>query len=261
MKGVRHGNRSRMRHDGGRTHGTSQAAPSTRARATTSAPPTACTNSRPRLKLTRVRRRRRPPRRFIPARCIPRSARTRRAPAPSAAWRWSRCCRPPRLRRHRPPPNTSARCTPKSCAASRGTARSAAWRWTPHRHAGGGGESRARRHEPALLVQQRAGPASAHHCDGRRPGARVCRPLPVPRRHPVAAVRARHPGGAVGRLAPVPARLGLAGQPQPQHVHPHRARRGGRVGLQRGGARRPRVCSRRRCTCTAWCRCISRRRR
>ena len=35
----------------------------------------------------------------------------------------------------------------------------------------------------------------------------------------MAGIRAGHAGGAVGRLAVLPARLGLGGQPQPQHVH------------------------------------------
>ena len=51
----------------------------------------------------------------------------------------------------------------------------------------------------------------------------------------MAGIRAGHAGGAVGRPAHLPARLGLGGQPQPQHVQPDRAgcRRG--VDIQRGG--------------------------
>ena len=51
----------------------------------------------------------------------------------------------------------------------------------------------------------------------------------------MAGIRAGHAGGAVGRLADLPARLGIAGQPQPQHVHPDRARRRRGLELQRGG--------------------------
>ena len=49
------------------------------------------------------------------------------------------------------------------------------------------------------------------------------------------AIRAGDAGGAVGRLAVLPARLGVDGEPQPEHVHPDRAghRRG--VWVQRGG--------------------------
>ena len=52
--------------------------------------------------------------------------------------------------------------------------------------------------------------------------------------------RARDAGGPLGRLAVLRARLGLARQPQPQHVHADRPRHRRGVCLQRGGDALPR---------------------
>ena len=84
--------------------------------------------------------------------------------------------------------------------------------------------------DPALLGERRAQRA------GRRPGdggvARASVGL-----GPARAVGAGRP---LGRLALLPAGLGVGGEPQPQHVHPHRAGDGRGLRLQRGSGLLPR---------------------
>ena len=73
---------------------------------------------------------------------------------------------------------------------------------------------------------------------------------------------ARHAGGAVGRLAVLRPRLGLARQSAPEHVHADRARRRRGVRVQRGGDGCPASCSRPRSgRMAARSPCTSRRRR
>src|SRR5262249_17511460 len=67
-----------------------------------------------------------------------------------------------------------------------------------------------------------------------RPLAGQAAPLPRHAGSQLGAARAGHAGGALVRLAVLRAGLGLGRLPQPQHVHPHRPRRGGRVPLQSG---------------------------
>ena len=76
--------------------------------------------------------------------------------------------------------------------------------------------------------------------DGRDAARRARRGRARPHRVQLAAARVRDPGGVVGGVAVLRPRLGVGRQPQPQHVHPHRPRRWGRLRPQRrrdGGAR------------------------
>ena len=68
--------------------------------------------------------------------------------------------------------------------------------------------------------------------DGRPPAGLATLVLTASRL--LGAARHRHAGGAVGRAAVLPARLGLGGEPQPQHVQPDRAGHRSRLSLQPG---------------------------
>ena len=93
--------------------------------------------------------------------------------------------------------------------------------------------------------------------DGRASVRRAC--LDQPDAVELAAVRLRHAGRSVGRLAVLPARLAVAGDAQPQHVHADRARHRRRLWLQRDRDARARRCSRRRSAAmAARSACISR---
>ena len=121
-------------------------------------------------------------------------------------------------------------------------------------------QSGTRRHDAPVLDRAGAGGAGAGARDGRAPDqpAHAAGPGDVE----LAAVRARHARRAVGRLAVLRARLAVAQDAQPQHVHPDRPghRRG--LDLQRRG-RRSRPASSRRPSAapTGRWRSISRRRR
>ena len=70
--------------------------------------------------------------------------------------------------------------------------------------------------------------------DGPRSRAGGVRRADFAARRGMARAHSRDPGGAVVRRAVFPARLGLAGQPPAQHVHPDRARHRHRLWLQPG---------------------------
>ena len=117
---------------------------------------------------------------------------------------------------------------------------------------GGAREPRARGHDPALLGERRADRARVLLAMGEM--------LPGDLAHAVSGIArvdpagAGHAGRAVGRLAVLRARLAVARQPQPEHVHADRARRRRGLRLQRGRDARARHSSRRRSACTtaAW---------
>ena len=93
---------------------------------------------------------------------------------------------------------------------------------------------RTRRHEPTFLGQRRAHDSPCGGCHGgASAGASAC----ADRHHVDAGLAATGPCHArrpVGRLALLRARLAVGGQPQPEHVHPDRARRRRRVSVQPG---------------------------
>ena len=93
--------------------------------------------------------------------------------------------------------------------------------------------SRARGHAAPVLGRAGADVAAGRpaHCEHGRLAARLARwPGTV-----VAAAAARDAGGAVVRLAAARARLALDREPQPEHVHADRPRRGRVLRLQRAG--------------------------
>ena len=92
------------------------------------------------------------------------------------------------------------------------------------RHRRGRRQPRTRRHDAALLDRPRARRAGGRAGDGRpsaaaRPASASCRACCR-----TGSSSCSPPGRALGRLAVLPARLGVARQPQPQHVHADRAR-------------------------------------
>ena len=93
-------------------------------------------------------------------------------------------------------------------------------------------QSRADRHDAAVLGWPRARPAGAGARDWRTPDplAHVAEPRTIE----LDRARDRHPGRAVGGLAVLPARLAVGREPQPQHVHPDRDGDRRRLDLQRG---------------------------
>ena len=99
-----------------------------------------------------------------------------------------------------------------------------------------GAQSRARRHDAAVLDRRRAGAAGGRAGDGRpsRRPARLDRSDAVE----LDPARLRHAGGAVGRLAVLRARLAIAADAQPQHVHADRDGHRRRLCLQRDRHRR-----------------------
>ena len=104
---------------------------------------------------------------------------------------------------------------------------------------------------PPLLDRRRAD----------RPGCRFGHASPPSRlvHAQTGAARPGHSGRAVGRLAVLPSRLGLAGPSQPQHVHPDRPRHRCGLGLQRRRYARARPVPRRLpCRTTAMLRSTSR---
>ena len=104
---------------------------------------------------------------------------------------------------------------------------------TPYRHAGRGNQPGTPPHDAAILDQPGADGAADRH--GNVSHARGA--IPRARHSPEAACLDRvgscHSGGPLGRLAFLPARLGIGRQPQPQHVHAHRHGHGHGLPLQR----------------------------
>ena len=107
-------------------------------------------------------------------------------------------------------------------------------------HRRGGAQPRTRRHDPPLL--DRPG-ADRCRCSSWRwaaiSRARPARPRPAAASRPGCSSCCATPVVLWAGLAILPARLGVAGEPQPQHVHPDRARDRRRLPLQRG--RHPRA--------------------
>ncbi len=134
-----------------------------------------------------------------PARCIPRSVRTIREAARSAAWRWSRS-----------PVGAEQGPNPELIDMARRFWVSLVFT------------------VPLFLLAM--GRASAVLAQGRCFFAD---------RRPLGSVRAGEPGAAVVRLAVLRARGELGAQPQPQHVHPDRHGHRRRLSLQRRGGDRP----------------------
>ena len=101
------------------------------------------------------------------------------------------------------------------------------------------GDARRRRerpsegHDAALLGERRAQPSARRHRDGRDDLGRGGPARGRRARVRLGAARARDAGRAVGWLAVLRARLGLVPHAAAQHVQPDRARRRGRVSLQR----------------------------
>ena len=139
-----------------------------------------------------IRRGRRLPKRFTPARCTRRCSRTNRAIAPSAGWRWNR----------------------------------RNWRQTPKRNRTKPDMARrfwigAALSLPVLVL------AMAHFI----PGLDLSRWIP-PRVQSMDSIRLEHAGGAVGGLAFLRAGLALRRHAEPEHVHAHRPRRGRGLSVQ-----------------------------
>ena len=97
---------------------------------------------------------------------------------------------------------------------------------------GGRSQPRADRHEPALLGERRPDHSAAHPDHGR---GRLRLAHLVRARFDLGAAGPGKPGRPVGRLALLRAFLGQPEDPQPQHVHPDRARRRRSIRLQPGG--------------------------
>ena len=119
-------------------------------------------------------------------------------------------------------------------------------------------QRRIARHDAALLDQRHPHPARVRACDG-APHPRVgAAGLGRQRAFPLAAVRARHARGLVGGVAVLPPGLALPGVAPPQHVHPHRHRRGHRLRVQRRGDARAGPVPRHPCGTAAACPSTSR---
>ena len=111
-----------------------------------------------------------------------------------------------------------------------------------HSHARGGRRRPPEGHDAALLGERRAQPAARRYRDGRDDLGRGGPPRDGRAGVRLGAVRARHAGRPLGRLAVLRARLGLVPHAPAQHVQPDRARRGRRVPVQRiRGARAERA--------------------
>ena len=164
--------------------------------------------------------------------------------------------------RHRPAPSTPVRCIPRCGRSARAVVRSAAWRWSPNRS-----RSTMRRIPNSIDMTRRFWIALAltlpvfaiemgSHLGHLRPDASGAAGMVE-----LDFVGVVDAGGAVGGRAVLRARLEFADHAQSQHVHADRDghRRG--LGSTAWSARWRRNGFRRRsATCTAWSRCISRRR-
>ena len=103
------------------------------------------------------------------------------------------------------------------------------------------GQPRARRHDAALPRLARAHAADPRLHDLGRPARAAAAARHVAGGDDLDAVRAGLAGRAVGRLAVLRPRLGVGGEPPPEHVHADRARRRRRLRLQRGRDARARA--------------------
>ena len=101
-------------------------------------------------------------------------------------------------------------------------------------HARGAAERRARRHDAAVPLVTRADRADSrvHGCG--IPAGPTAASSSAGRGAELDRARPRDPRGAVGRLAVLPARMGIRGEPSSEHVHAHCAGRGRRVRIQCG---------------------------
>ena len=119
------------------------------------------------------------------------------------------------------------------------------WLVSDLRHGSGTRDGRRRdaaqsgtgRHVAAVVDRPGSGPAGRGARDG-RPSHRAA-PAREPAGIELAAASVCHPGGLVGGLAVLRARLAIAGHAAPQHVHPDRLGHRRRLGLQRCSHRRP----------------------
>ena len=128
--------------------------------------------------------------------------------------------------------STPVRCIRRSARSGPEAARSAAWRWSRRSSSlDDGAQSRTRRHDAAVLDRPRAGAAAVRAGNGR-----ASRRRPWPDRSDAVEldpVRLRDTRRAVGRLAVLRARLAIAGDAKPQHVHADRDRHRRGLSLQR----------------------------
>ena len=97
----------------------------------------------------------------------------------------------------------------------------------------GAAEPRADRHDAALRRRDGARRPAARHRHVRHAAEPTAARHRAEWRTDVAAIRAGDAGRAVGRLAVLPARLDVAGDAPPQHVHADRHRHRRRLSLQR----------------------------
>ncbi len=95
-------------------------------------------------------------------------------------------------------------------------------------------QPRTARHDKAILDQRGTGAADVGIGDGRPSGAEPASAC-VRGSVDVDSVRARYPGGAVGRVAVLRARVGIGREPVAEHVQFDRPRSRRRIPLQPGG--------------------------